>query len=137
MKNVLLVDKSSFISKLASSTCKSFFACRPKKFGKTLFLGFLREFFLGNKALFEGLAISEDPSVTWEKYPVIHFDMTDVTGRDIAQIEATMKAMVCPRQAIFSDTFSTFFIRFLTLLVRWKWRSLMRRRCRRVLFFFN
>ena len=97
-EDALLVDKSTYIAKLASSTCTSFFVARPRKFGKTLFLRFLREFFLGNRAIFEslGLAICKDPSVKWKRYPVIHMDMSLVTGvTSIAEFKWSLKNMVC------------------------------------------
>ena len=63
------VDKSMFVDKLASQG-KYYFLSRPRRFGKSLFLDTLKQAFLGNKKVFEGLYLEHhwDWSVV---YPVI------------------------------------------------------------------
>jgi hypothetical protein len=59
-----------FVEKLANSG-KYYFLSRPRRFGKSLFLDTLKQAFLGNKKVFEGLYLEKhwDWSIT---YPVIH-----------------------------------------------------------------
>ena len=62
------VDKTLFIEKLLEG--KYYFLSRPRRFGKSLFLDTLKEFFSGNKELFKDLYIYE----RWDwkvKYPVV------------------------------------------------------------------
>ena len=69
--NYLYIDKTSFVFKMAQQ--KYFFLSRPRRFGKSLFLDTIKQAFLGNKHLFEGLYLYD----TWDwsqTYPVIHID---------------------------------------------------------------
>ena len=69
----LYVDKTAYIYRLAN-TGKHYFLGRPRRFGKSLFLSTLKEYFLGNKKVFENLAIVELEK-EWIQYPVFHLDM--------------------------------------------------------------
>lgn len=62
------VDKTQFIPVLLRNKC--YFLSRPRRFGKSLFLSTLEQFFLGNRQLFDGLAIS-NYDWSWETYPII------------------------------------------------------------------
>ena len=66
------VDKTAFIDSLLDEG-KHYFLSRPRRFGKSLFLDTLKEFFEGNEALFEGLAIHgrRDWSI---RHPVLRLD---------------------------------------------------------------
>ena len=66
------VDKTAFIGRLVEEG-KHYFLSRPRRFGKSLFLDTLKEFFEGNEALFEGLAVHgcRDWSV---RHPVLRLD---------------------------------------------------------------
>ncbi|RLA08820.1 MAG: hypothetical protein DRQ51_01335 [Gammaproteobacteria bacterium] len=71
-QNYLYVDKTAIAYDLIENA-KYYFLCRPRRFGKSLFLDTLSEIFLGNKELFEGLHIYD--KYNWEqKYPVIRID---------------------------------------------------------------
>jgi len=72
----LYVDKTSEILKLFSGGNCYFFS-RPRRFGKSLLVSTLKEIFLGNRALFEGLYIYD--KIQWEKHPVIHIDFSMIT----------------------------------------------------------
>ena len=70
--NCYYVDKTHFVKKLVDNG-KYFFLSRPRRFGKSLFVDTLKQAFLGNKQLFEGLYLEKN----WDwsvKYPVIHID---------------------------------------------------------------
>jgi len=69
----LYVDKTKDLYKLINYG-KYLFLARPRRFGKSLMLSTLREIFLGNKHLFEGLWIAN--KITWIPYAVIYLDFT-------------------------------------------------------------
>lgn len=66
------IDKTRNLFELVNSGTY-FFLSRPRRFGKSLFLDTLREAFLGNKTLFEGLYLEKN----WDwskKHPVVRID---------------------------------------------------------------
>lgn len=76
------VDKTQYVYRLAQMG-KVYFLSRPRRFGKSLLLSTLKQYFLGNKDVFKGLAIEkleeENPTsfdkVAWAKHPVIYIDL--------------------------------------------------------------
>ena len=73
------VDKTEYIWKLISGS-KSYFLSRPRRFGKSLFISTLENYFSGEKELFHGLYIEEKENAkgdeAWVKYPVITFSLS-------------------------------------------------------------
>ncbi len=69
----IYVDKTEYIHKLVTSY-QYYFLGRPRRFGKSLLLSTIEEYFLGHKELFEGLAISRYEH-DWTEYPVLHLDL--------------------------------------------------------------
>lgn len=66
------VDKTSFLPILLRN--KFYFLSRPRRFGKSLFLSTLENFFMGRRDLFKGLAVySYDWN--WQEYPVIRINL--------------------------------------------------------------
>ncbi len=80
------VDKTEYVYKMIS-TSKYFFLSRPRRFGKSLFVSTLEEYFSGNRELFKGLAI-EKLEGKWESYPVLHLDFNvgDYTQKGMLEI---------------------------------------------------
>lgn len=76
--NYLYVDKTEFVYKLAHFG-KYYFLSRPRRFGKSLFVSTLKEYFQANRDLFEGLWIYE--KVAWEQRKVIHLDFSRILTR--------------------------------------------------------
>ncbi|OUO64840.1 ATP-binding protein [Bacteroides sp. An269] len=66
------VDKTALIYQLVS-TGKIYFLSRPRRFGKSLLVSTLKNYFSGRKELFKGLAI-EKLETEWREYPVFHID---------------------------------------------------------------
>ncbi len=68
-ENYYYVDKTAYVERLLKEG-KHYFLSRPRRFGKSLFLDTLKEFFEGNEGLFRGLAIYQfrDCSV---RHPVV------------------------------------------------------------------
>jgi len=63
------VDKTAYLKRLTDEG-KHYFLSRPRRFGKSLFLDTLKEFFQGNEGLFEGLYIHDHHD--WSKrHPVV------------------------------------------------------------------
>ena len=66
------VDKTALIYDLVTRG-KIYFLSRPRRFGKSLLMSTLENYFLGRRELFEGLAISSLEK-EWLEYPVFHID---------------------------------------------------------------
>lgn len=66
------VDKTDLVYSLANEG-KIYFLSRPRRFGKSLLVSTLKNYFLGRKDLFKGLKI-EDMEKNWFVYPVFHID---------------------------------------------------------------
>ena len=75
------VDKTALIYKLASEG-KIYFLSRPRRFGKSLLISTLENYFLGRKELFRGLAI-DSLEKEWAEYPVFHLDFNGVNFTDL------------------------------------------------------
>jgi Predicted AAA-ATPase/PD-(D/E)XK nuclease superfamily len=75
-KNCVYVDKTRLVHQIATGG-KYYFFSRPRRFGKSLLISTLKELYLGNKAVFEGLWIENN----WDwskKNPVIHFSFDEM-----------------------------------------------------------
>jgi len=75
------VDKTDLVWRLTQT--KYVFLSRPRRFGKSLLATTLESYFRGERELFEGLKIMQLEKV-WEKYPVIHLDLSKAKGKDSA-----------------------------------------------------
>lgn len=67
------VDKTALVYKLASEG-KYYFLSRPRRFGKSLLLSTMKAYFLGQRELFDGLALAELEH-DWKQYAVLHIDL--------------------------------------------------------------
>lgn len=74
------VDKTALIYSLVKEG-KIYFLSRPRRFGKSLLVSTLKNYFLGRKELFKGLAIDRLEK-DWQTYPVFHVDFN---GRDFTR----------------------------------------------------
>lgn len=91
-RGYVYVDKTEYIHKLVS-TGKFYFLSRPRRFGKSLLLSTIEEFFKGHKELFEGLSII-NYDYDWKAYPVFHFDFTGRNYNDPGSLEAHLNSML-------------------------------------------
>ena len=85
-KDRLYVDKTRQVYELTHGVSKYVFLSRPRRFGKSLLTSTLHSYFEGRKDLFKGLAI-ERLETEWERYPVLHFDMSLGKHMDKVQLE--------------------------------------------------
>ena len=75
------IDKTDMVYSLVTEG-KIYFLSRPRRFGKSLLVSTLKNYFLGRKELFKGLKI-DSLEKNWNVYPVFHLDFngTDYTVR--------------------------------------------------------
>ena len=66
------IDKTDLVYKLTNEG-KIYFLSRPRRFGKSLLVSTLKNYFLGRKELFKGLKI-DSLEKEWKVYPVFHVD---------------------------------------------------------------
>jgi len=66
------VDKTKHIYNMATRY-RTVFLARPRRFGKSLLCSTLSSLFRGEKAYFDGLAISKT-NWQWKEHPVIYID---------------------------------------------------------------
>ena len=66
------VDKTDMVYSLAQEG-SIYFLSRPRRFGKSLLVSTLKNYFLGRKELFKGLKI-DSLEKDWKVYPVFHMD---------------------------------------------------------------
>lgn len=72
----LYVDKTAYIHKLIQTKGSYFFLARPRRFGKSLLLSTMEEYFKGNRHLFKDLDIDRLRPEEWVSYPVFRFDLS-------------------------------------------------------------
>ena len=89
----LYVDKTAWIHSLVKEYRGQYFLARPRRFGKSLLVSTLKAIFLGQRELFDGLAIA-DADYDWLPYPVIHLDMGDRTGETRQELEQSLNYLL-------------------------------------------
>ncbi len=89
----LYVDKTAWIYSLVKEYKGQFFLARPRRFGKSLLVSTLKAIFLGQRELFDGLAIA-DTDYDWQPYPVIHLDMGDRIAETREELEASLNYLL-------------------------------------------
>ena len=72
-ENCYYVDKTALVHELVT-TGSYYFLSRPRRFGKSLLISTLHEYFKGNRGLFKGLAIDRLEPGEWPCHPVLHID---------------------------------------------------------------
>lgn len=75
-QGLVYIDKTRYIHSLIKNKGKYYFLARPRRFGKSLFLDTLAEYFKGNRILFKGLEIDSLLPDEWETYPVLRFNLS-------------------------------------------------------------
>ena len=86
------VDKTALIYDLVT-TGKIYFLSRPRRFGKSLLVSTLENYFLGRKELFRGLAI-DSLEKEWNTYPVFHIDFNGKLFTKPHELESTIETFV-------------------------------------------
>jgi len=100
----LYIDKTGYIPALVTNHRYAFLS-RPRRFGKSLFLSTLHEFFNGNRELFKGLALYDHPD--WQTYPVIHLDLSDMSTDGFESFRKSLLrtiSSICEEHGLTPDT---------------------------------
>ena len=98
------VDKTALMYKLTSEG-KYYFLSRPRRFGKSLLLSTLEAYFQGEKALFDGLAVSELEH-DWVRYPIFHLDLNSREYKEESSLEAELNRHLEQWEKLYGDEFS-------------------------------
>ena len=110
------VDKTDKVYSLATEG-SIYFLSRPRRFGKSLLVSTLKNYFLGRKELFKGLKI-DSLEKEWKTYPVFHLDFNgqNFTGADT--LTKKINSFIFGYEAIYGggDQDLTLGDRFATLL---------------------
>lgn len=77
-QNCVYVDKTRYLYKMATEGM-FYFLSRPRRFGKSLLVSTLQNFFEGNKELFKGLWI-ENADWDWAAHPVLKIDFSEISN---------------------------------------------------------
>ncbi len=86
-EEMLYIDKTMYVQKLVQSY-KYVFLSRPRRFGKSLLISTMMEFFNGNKALFEGLTAGKSGNLG--DNPVIRIDFSRFSTTDSSEFVRTL-----------------------------------------------
>ena len=97
------VDKTALIYDLVTRG-SIYFLCRPRRFGKSLLMSTLENYFLGRKELFEGLAISSLEK-EWLEYPVFHIDFNAGNFKEAGTLEGILEDTVSAWESIYPPKF--------------------------------
>jgi hypothetical protein len=84
-QNYLYIDKTALVHDLICQG-EVYFLSRPRRFGKSLLVSTFEALFLGQKALFEGLAIA-DTDYDFAAYPVISMEFSKVRVTDSEDVK--------------------------------------------------
>ena len=90
-----------------------YFLSRPRRFGKSLLVSTMEDYFQGKKELFKGLAI-EKLEKDWTEYPVLHLDLSGVTYTDENVLNEKMENTLSQWEQTYgiANTFTVDGIRF-------------------------
>ena len=117
------VDKTRHVYELAhGGSC--YFLSRPRRFGKSLLLSTLKAYFLGQRELFEGLAIA-DMEEEWERHPVFHLDLANHNFKQAGELGLAIEAFLAKAEVAYGkdEHEATFGDRFRGVLQRANARS--------------
>lgn len=95
------VDKTWCISLLESG--KFYFLGRPRRFGKSLMLSMLHEYYEGNRELFRGLAIDSMRPEEWTPRPVFHLDLNNERYGERGSVVAIINKHLERWEEVFGD----------------------------------
>ena len=95
------VDKTALLYDLVTNG-SIYFLGRPRRFGKSLLVSTLENYFLGNKELFKGLAI-DSLEKEWKKHPVFHISFATSIFTGYGALEASIDAQLSEYESIYGN----------------------------------
>ena len=97
--NAIYVDKTELVYKLAHDA-QVYFLARPRRFGKSLLISTLDDYFSGRKELFTGLAM-EKLETEWKKHPVLRFDFSRSKYTSLNVLQTQLNSMLSEYESIY------------------------------------
>ena len=91
------VDKTALVYDLVTNGT-IYFLCRPRRFGKSLLLSTLENYFLGKKELFKGLAI-DSLEKEWKEHPVFHIDFNGNNFTSPFELKEAIETFISMQEA--------------------------------------
>ena len=109
------VDKTDLLYQLTRGSI--YFLSRPRRFGKSLLVSTLENYFLGKKELFKGLKI-DALEKDWKTYPVFHIDFNGQNFNDQGALVKTLEEFLDTYEKVYGggDSNQTIGTRFAKLL---------------------
>ena len=100
VKDYYYVDKTEFIKDLLNNWSEVNLFTRPRRFGKTLTISMLKNFFeIGtDKSLFDGLNISKETELCEKymgQYPVVYISLREVDGKTFEDAYGILCSIIC------------------------------------------
>ena len=92
-EDYLYIDKTSYIHQMLITGYKYYFLARPRRFGKSLLVSTLYEVLIGNKILFENLAIA-NTDYSWKPHGVIKLDFSMLEVQNVANFDIEFSEML-------------------------------------------
>lgn len=96
------VDKTEMIYSLVHDGT-IYFLSRPRRFGKSLLISTLENYFLGRRELFRGLTI-ESLEKEWAEYPVFHIDFNGSNFTDPGALDKKIESEVTAWERIYGKS---------------------------------
>ena len=96
----IYIDKTDMIYSLVHEGT-IYFLSRPRRFGKSLLISTLENYFLGRKELFKGLKIDEMEK-EWLTYPVFHIDFNGSDFTEDGVLEKRIRSYVSKWEQLYS-----------------------------------
>ena len=93
------VDKTALIYRLVTEG-SIYFLSRPRRFGKSLLVSTLENYFRGKKELFKGLAI-DSLEKEWAEYPVFHIDFNGDDFTQPGRLEEKIEKFLSDNEGIY------------------------------------
>lgn len=116
-RGFVYADKTEYIHKL-TQVGTYYFLARPRRFGKSLFLDTLAEYFKGNRELFKGLAIDRLQPEQWDTYPVIRLNLSNTAYDSKDVLLAYLNSFISRYENLFKieETNDSIYYRFEKLI---------------------
>ena len=92
------VDKTDLLYQLTRGSI--YFLSRPRRFGKSLLVSTLENYFFGKKELFKGLKI-DALEKDWKTYPVFHLDFNSDNFMNANTLQATIERFVSDGEKLY------------------------------------
>ncbi|MCI7315146.1 MAG: AAA family ATPase, partial [Bacteroidales bacterium] len=96
------VDKTQLVYDLVTTSTVVFLG-RPRRFGKSLLLSTIENYFLGEKELFKGLAI-EALEKEWQTYPVLYFSFGSGDYTKTDELKNVLHALLSEQEKLYGVT---------------------------------